>query len=104
MAKQQLNTTKSEATTKEADAHEAVLAELAREKRAKEEAMKMRKEAEEEAKKMKKEAEEEAAKIRNEGEEQAEPHVNDTETEAKKKEAAAHEAVLAELAKEKKVT
>merc|ERR1711972_192806 len=86
-----VNATENEAEKKEAAAHEAVLAELAKEKKVKEEAKKMRKEAQEEAVKMKKEAEE-----------KAEQHINTTEIEAKKKEAAAHDAVLAMLAKEKK--
>merc|ERR1712113_1237858 len=89
-AEQHVNTTEIEAKKKETAAHDAVLAMLAKEKKVKEEAMKMRKEAEEEAVKMKRE-----------GEEDAEQHINTTDSVAKRKQAAAHDAVLAELAKEK---
>ena len=85
-----VNVTENEAE-KKAAAHEAVLAELATEKKVKEEAEKMRTEAQEEAMKIKKEAGE-----------QAEEHINTTEIEANKNETAAHNAVLAMLAKEKR--
>merc|ERR1711860_347410 len=102
-AEKHVNTVEDEAKKKEAAAHDAVLAEIAKEKKVKAEAMKMRKEAEEEAMKMKEKAEKEAMNTTKEGEEKAEKHVNTVEDEAKQKEAAAHNAVLAEVARLKKL-
>ena len=89
-AEAHVNATEHEAEKKEAAAHAAVLAELAKEKKVKEEAEKMRNEAQGEA-----------TKIKNEAEENAGERINTTEIDATKNETAAHNAVLAMLATEK---